>query len=52
MQEVGFIMNLEPEELYKQRKERIETTINLKVPDRVPVIFSENEFAWGFHHGF
>jgi len=48
MQEVGFIMNLEPEELYKQRKERIETTINLKVPDRVPVIFSENEFAWGF----
>lgn len=48
MQEVGFIMNLEPEELYKQRKERIEATTNLKVPDRVPVIFSENEFAWGF----
>ena len=48
MQEVGFNMNMEPEELYKQRKERIEATTNLKVPDRVPVIFSENEFAWGF----
>ncbi len=41
-------MNIEPEELYKERKERIEATTNLKVPDRVPVIFSENEFAWGF----
>ncbi|MFX1340882.1 MAG: hypothetical protein ACFFDK_19890, partial [Promethearchaeota archaeon] len=48
MQEVGFIINMEPEELYKQRKERIETTTNLKIPDRVPVIFSENEFAWSF----
>ena len=28
--------------------ERIEATTNLKVPDRVPVIFSENEFAWSF----
>lgn len=41
-------MNFEPEELYKQRKERIVATTNLKVPDRVPVIFSENEFAWNF----
>ena len=48
MQEVGFNMNLEPEELYKQRKKRIDATTNLKVPDRVPVIFSENEFAWDF----
>jgi len=48
MQKVGINMNIEPEELYRRRKERIEATTNLKVPDRVPVIFSENEFAWGF----
>jgi uroporphyrinogen-III decarboxylase len=35
-------------ELYKQREERIQTTINLKTPDHVPVLCTECDFAWSF----
>ena len=48
MQEVGWSVNLDDNELYKQREERIQTAINLKTPDRVPVICTECDFAWSF----
>lgn len=36
------------EELYNERKKRLETTVNLKVPDKVPVVIAEADFAWKY----
>jgi uroporphyrinogen-III decarboxylase len=43
---MGGSMRKEAEETYKERQERIEATINLKIPDRVPVYFNEDGYAW------
>lgn len=39
-------MRKEVEEIYRERLERIEAAINLKIPDRVPVYFNEDGYAW------
>ncbi|MGQ9721928.1 MAG: uroporphyrinogen decarboxylase family protein [Candidatus Jordarchaeum sp.] len=41
-------MRGEEEELYKEREERIQTAVNLGVPDRVPVICSEYQYAGAY----
>ena len=41
-------MNKNVEELYKEREKRIQAAINLEVPDKVPVICSEDAFSWSY----
>lgn len=41
-------MRREADELYKEREERVQTAINLKIPDRVPVICFEDGYAWAY----
>jgi len=41
-------MKREAEKLYKEREERVQDAINLKIPDRVPVICFEQEYAWAY----
>ena len=41
-------MRGEAEELYKEREERIQTAVNLGIPDRVPVICSEYQYAGAY----
>jgi len=45
---VGEWIITDPEELYKERVERIETAVELKTPDRVPVICTEMDFSWKY----
>lgn len=44
------MMNAAMEELFKEREARVQAAINLKEPDRVPIICSEDSFAW-WHAG-
>jgi hypothetical protein len=43
---MGQKMTGETERLYRQREARVQTAINLEVPDRVPVLCAEDAFSW------
>ena len=41
-------MRREAMEIYKEREERVQAAINLKIPDRVPVICFEDGYSWAY----